>query len=181
MDKSFNVILTTINRPSLKGMVDSILPQLNEIDYLTIIVDDGDINNELTKDAKCNVIWIKNSEKLGCYGHGSRNKWQNILPGDYFMNGDDDDIYTEGAMDTIRKKCTQNKLYIFKMLFDGKEVWDLPSLHFANIGTPCGVYPKIINLPKWEERYGGDFDFYESLSKRLDYEFCDNIIYKVKG
>jgi hypothetical protein len=177
--KSFNVILTTINRPTLERMINSIKDQLTEIDYLTIIVDIGPARPDLTSGCKATVMWITNSKTLGGHGHGSRTKWQRFLPGDYHMNGDDDDVYTEDAMAKVREACTEDKLYIFKMKFGEREIWEDRKLRYANIGTPCGVYPPI-NLPDWPLEYGGDFKFYEQMSKNIGIAFCDSIIYKIK-
>jgi hypothetical protein len=126
------------------------------------------------------VIEIKNSRSLGFWGHGSRNKWQNHLPGDYHMNADDDDVYEPDCINFIREKCTEHKLYVFKMKFQGIEIWQRPVLEFANIGTPCGVYPSDMLLPNWRHEYGGDFNFYESLGHIIPYEFVDKVIYRVK-
>ena len=148
MSKSFNVIITTVNRATLNNTIQSILPQLDHIDYLTIIVDSGDIKPELTENAKCTVRWIKNSEPLGFFGHGSRNKWQRFLPGDFHMNGDDDDTFAENAMEIIRHNCKTPRLHIFKMVRNEVEIWGEKEIYYGNIGTPCGVYPPI-NLPDW--------------------------------
>ena len=160
-------------------MINSIKGQLTERDYLTIIVDMGPLRPDLTDGCKATVIWILNSEQLGGHGHGSRTKWQKYLPGDYHLNGDDDDMYAEGAMDKIRELCTEDRLYIFKMKVGDRAVWEDKQIRWANIGTPCGVYPPK-DLPDWPLEYGGDFKFYDQLSKNLNVAFCDHIIYKVK-
>lgn len=159
-------------------MVDSIAPQLNENDYLTIIWDSEPFALDIKSD--CQVVTIQNPEPLGYWGHGSRTKWQKFLFGDYIMNADDDDVYTPDAMEKVRECCVDRKLYMFKMQFEHTVVWKERAIAIANIGTPCGVYPKLWDLPDWAFEYGGDFKFYEALSKVLDVEFCDHIIYKIK-
>lgn len=175
MSKSFNVVIATAGRPSLQRMVDSIAPQLTECDYLTIIWDCQPMPLQI--DSDCQVISLHNPEPLGFWGHGSRTRWQNELPGDYFINGDDDDVFDALAMNTIRSHCTEKKLYIFKMSSGGTVIPLTDEVRIGNVGTPCGVYPKIDNLPSWGEFYGGDGHFYVELSKILPVEFVRKIIY----
>lgn len=178
MKKSFNVVIATAGRDTLQRMVDSIAPQLEEQDYLTIIWDCQPMPLQI--DSNCKVISLHNPEPLGFWGHGSRNRWQDELPGDYFMNADDDDIYVYNAMETVRKHCVDYKLYIFQFLISGVMVPNGNSIEIGNIGTACGVYPKIDKFPKWEYVYGGDGEFYIALSKLLLYEHINKIIYIVK-
>lgn len=177
MKKSFNVVIATAGRNTLQRMVDSIAPQLEEQDYLTIIWDCQPIPLQI--DSECQVISIHNPEPLGFWGHGSRNRWIPELPGDYFMNGDDDDIYTEGCMEKIRSVVKENKLYMFQFEHAGFIVPREKIVKVGNCGTSCGVYPKVDPMPKWEYVYGGDGMFYEKLSTILDVEFVNHIIYKV--
>ena len=182
---TFNILITTIARPSLTRMVDSIWPQLNEGDFLTIVADcklrqvipliQGAIDN-----ATCTIELIQNFAPRGYFGHGSRNVWQNNLRGDFIMNADDDDVYTPDAMQIVRQHCTQQKLYIFRMLYNTIEMPRNHAIELCNIGTPCGIIPNTHDLPIWGLRHGGDFDFYNELSKHVDFEFVDKVIYKVK-
>jgi len=186
-NKTFNILLTTIGRPTLKRMIDSIYPQLLKDDYLTIVADCNLSEvllqlNDCIKNAVCTINIIQNSEMLGFFGHGSRNKWQDSLLGDYLLHGDDDDVYTSDAMDIIRQHCTESKLYIFKMLYNFTEMPRTPVIEFGNIGTPCGVIPnkKCCFFPIWELEYGGDFKFYKAVSECMDFEFIDKVIYRIR-
>lgn len=159
-------------------MLDSICPQLQKQDYLTLIFDGG--NTEVFLNTEATVIQIVNSNPLGGHGHGSRTKWQNHLPGDYLMNADDDDAYLPGAMDIVREHCTDHRLYIFQMQNNEHVIPNRHVIDFANIGTPCGVYPTDILLPEWPMEYGGDFTFYQRLAGLIEPVFVDKVIYKVK-
>lgn len=159
-------------------MIDSIAPQLTERDYLTIIWDCEPIDVRI--DSECKYISIHNPEPLGYWGHGSRTRWQNELPGDYLLNGDDDDMYADEAMDIIRQHCTEEKLYFFQYIYGGLKMPQSHNVVIGNVGTPCGVYPPIKDLPKWGFEYCGDGMFYVELSKRLPVEFIDKVIYRVR-
>lgn len=178
MKKSFNVIIATAGRDTLQKMIDSIAPQLEEQDYLTIIWDCQPIALQI--DSKCQVISLQNPEPLGFWGHGSRNRWQDELPGDYFMNADDDDMYVSDAMKSIREHCKEEKLYVFKFNNNNTAVPREPAIYVGNIGTSCGVYPKVKKFPKWEHEYGGDGMFYVALSEMLPVEFVNKVIYIVR-
>ena len=179
----FNILLTTIGRPSLVTMLDSIIPQLSEEDIVTVVIDGMSCYTDTVKavtktHSRCK--FLVNHSNLGHWGHASRNKFQNGLQGDFIINADDDDTFLPDAMEKIRKHCTEEKLYIFQMNFNGTLIPKNHKIEFANIGTPCGVIPNTQNLPDWWLRYGGDFDFYNALSKQMDYEFIDEVIYKVR-
>lgn len=187
---SFNIIVTTAGRNTLGKMLDSIAPQLSTIDHLTIISDKGheDVAAAVSKvKSKGNVRHIANAEPLGFWGHGSRSHWQDKLPGDYHLNADDDDVYDPDAMNIIRSyaKSLEPHLYVFHMIRRWDGVVDLiPPLGWSKIqvkyiGTPCGVYRKIPNLPPWHGSYGGDGNFYTSLAARMNVTFVPEVIYQV--
>ena len=182
---SINVLLTTIGRPELnERMLPSLVNQLMPHDYLTIVSDSNHakVSDWVSRfDFKCPVFHIMNPSALGYWGHESRNRYQNNLMGDFIMNGDDDDRYTEGALDAVRQYATDtNKLYIFKHENKGNFAWSTHGvIQIGNIGTSCGVIPNRKDLPTWEHFYGGDGRFYEKLSQMMPYEFIDFVIYKV--
>lgn len=192
--KSISVMLTTVGRPELLNMLESLINELQEQDYLYIFVD-GKNNEDRSKKIfysvkekfKCNIICSVEQEVQGHWGHGLRNKYQNKLLGDYIIHADDDDIFLKNSFTEIRNiinnDINQESIYFFKF-YDNfklkKVVWRSPVLSFGNIGTPCGVIPnKPENFGFWEYRHGGDFDFYNSC-KFKNNVFIDKIIYCVK-
>ena len=158
-------------------MIDSIAPQLTDQDFLTVIWDCP--KTAVNYNTTATILEIKNAHPMGHWGHGSRTFWQNSLPGDYLINGDDDDIFVEDAMFTIREHCTEDKLYVFQMLQGEQRIPRHHAIEYTNIGTPCGVY-KPGGLPDWKFKYGGDYEFYKTLSETKEVEFIDKVIYKVK-
>jgi len=191
---SVNVIITSSGRETLPSMLNSISPQLDEMDFLTIISEERH-ESVLTKVSavrcKCTIITVANAKPLGFWGHGSRTRWQGYLPGDYHMNGDDDDLFASNAIenikDVINGRLEPPTLYVFHMIKrnpDKELVVIPPADHYDVtqnlIGTPCGVYRNIPNLPKWGSIYGGDGHFYTALkSKVAKVTFARNIIYQV--
>lgn len=183
---SINVLLTTIGREELKTrMLPSVVNQLNENDYLTVI---SDINHRFVSEClsefnfKCTVSHIMNNVQLGFWGHGSRTKYQNNLLGDFIMNADDDDRYVDNAFDVVRNiALDKNTLYLFRVKNQEWLSWETEGLiKVGKIGTASGIIPNNQKLPCWDLENGGDGKFYEKISKIMPYKFVDYVIYKVR-
>lgn len=185
---SLHVLIATTGRESLFKMLDSLELQLESNDFLTIVFDAIDrdnifdlLENTLVKfECICNVIM--EPYNLGFWGHGIRNKY-NQLRGDFVLHGDDDDTYLPEAIATIKKEVSKdlNALYVFPMLTIYGCIRGNPMV-LGNIGTPMGVIPAYYNSQaKWGYFYGGDFAFYELLSKKVPrIVYVDFPIYKVR-
>jgi len=194
---TFNVIMTSNgDRPTLQPMLLSILPQLRTEDYFTLI---SDPPSHLTvaetfanTPCNCTKLLIQNSGKLGWWGHGSRTRWQKLLPGTFHMNADDDDLYLPNAMAIIRHwvRDMNNTMYVFRMVRRWDERIELiPPITVSNhsmvkggtVGTPCVVYKADRDeLPDWTGRYGGDGDFYIGLKKAMNrLQVVPEVIYHV--
>jgi hypothetical protein len=183
-DFSFHVLLTTIGKPSIFNILKMLGEQLNEIDYLTIVFD-ANINNldnikKYVENFKCKVNIIVEDNNLGYWGHGIRNKHNN-LEGDFVFHVDDDDILLDDSFTHIRKHCKDtNIIYIFKiMLKTNKIIWKTKNLIYSQISTQSGIIPTQFNKNGyWELKYGGDFDYYVNLSLKYNILFIDKLIYK---
>lgn len=184
---SYHVLLATIGKKTIFNILIMLKKQLLKTDFLTIVFDGKKSNNihliqEFCKDFLCNVNIIVEEENLGYWGHGIRNK-HNYLNGDFIYHVDDDDILYEDTFDIIRKHCVDNDIiYIFKItLENNKVVWKNKIIKEGEISTQSGVIPMNINKRGfWSLRYGGDFDYYNNLSKEYNILFIDKIIYKKK-
>ena len=181
---SFHVLLPTIGKDSMFGMLGKLKEQLNSNDYLTVVFDGPDWPNvekarEFCKDFKCKTNVIVEETNLGFWGHGIRNKYKN-LPGDFIYGVDDDDLLMDNCFENIRKYCIDlNTVYIFKMLWkNGNITWKQKKMIEEEIGTAMGVIPMhIMKDNEYILRRGGDFDFYTNLSKKYNIEYVDEIIY----
>lgn len=103
--------------------------------------------------------------------------------GDFLMFLDDDDEFAPGAIDLARSWVARNPraMHVGRMKYaDGRTLpvpldppWD--SLRAGNIGTPCGVLPRIATLgpsqgsalpARWPAgHYETDFYFYLDAAK----------------
>lgn len=184
--ESINVVITTIQRPSIAEMLASLLPQLNDTDFVTLINDSGSpfMIYGLYKHRLMPTFIHLNTPNLGYWGHASRNALQDYLPGDWLMHADDDDTYLPGAINEIRETIKQgnDKLYLFRFKNVKQNVvyWQEIGRFQNNVGTPCGVIPNKPPFPKWGLFYGGDGVFYEELSKRFEPVWIDHVIYEAR-
>jgi hypothetical protein len=183
---SIHVLLATIGKRSIFKILKSLLYQLNENDFLTIVFDSIDRDNiikEVDKMSylfKCKVNIIFEEKNLGYWGHGIRNKHKNLEGEFVFHIDDDDDIYID-TFYKIRKYCkNKNIIYIFKIVLENNSVvWDRKLIKIGKISTQSGLIPIEINKEGyWELKYGGDYNFYYNLSQKYNVVFINEIIYK---
>lgn len=181
----FHVFIVTIGRDTLVRMLNSIGPQLNKDDILTVVYDGRDDSNtykdviELKFDCKYNIIF--DEVNRGFWGHATRNI-MNDLEGDFILHGDDDDIYTPGAMDIIRKHCVDpDTLYLFAILNGDDNVMFInDNIILGIISKQSGVIPRELNkIGIWGYTYSGDHDFYKNLNAKK-IEWINEIIYKMR-
>ena len=184
---SFHVLIASIGRESLQLMLNSLIPQLNSEDHITIVFDGVAAIPMDFRENKCKIHVCEEKVNLGFYGHAIRNKYANILEKtDFIMHADDDDTYFPNAFDNLRLLCdNKNTLYVARMLtpagpipFPKKTLFQ--SIKNNYIGTPCGIIPYKFNSKAiWELRHGGDQNFYETLEKNTTVKFLNIIIYHV--
>ena len=188
-NNSYHVLLATIGKSSIFNILIPLRDQLSEIDFLTIVFDgidnskNIDIVKSFCKDFKCKVNIILEEKNLGFWGHGIRNKY-NQLDGDFIFHVDDDDIIFENTFNIIRKYCVnKNIIYIFKIMLENNAlIWKKKEIKYGNISTQSGIIPNKINSTGyWVLKYGGDFDFYKNLCEKNNYIFMDYLIYKKNG
>lgn len=183
---SFHVLIATGGRKTIIHMLRSLLPQLIDTDYLTIVYDGPNttknidtVKTYLTK-FKCKTNIIVESKNLGYWGHGIRNKHNN-LEGDFIMHADDDDFYLPDIFIKLRRLCNdKSKIYIFPIELKTGRLITCNYVKCNNISTQCGIIPMNYNLQsKWAYKYGGDYDFYLGLEKKYSKHmiFMDQCIY----
>jgi hypothetical protein len=186
---SYHVLLATIGKNTIFNILIMLKKQLLETDFLTIVIDGKKYSNnkkiieDFCKNFLCKVNIIIEEENLGYWGHGIRNKHNN-LNGDFIYHIDDDDIIYEDTFDIIRKHCIDiDVIYIFKIKLENNNIiWKNKIIKEGEISTQSGIIPMNINKEGyWTLRYGGDFDFYNNLYEKYNVIFIDKLIYKKIG
>jgi hypothetical protein len=185
-NNSFHVLLATIGKDTIFNILNMLKIQLTELDYLTIVFDGINKSKNIikvkqfTSEFRCNVKIIIEEENLGYWGHGIRNKHNN-LEGDFIYHIDDDDIIFDNTFKIIRNICQdKNTIYLFKIkLKNNTIIWKTRNIKLNEISTQSGVIPTQINKEGyWELKYGGDYSFYKKLSEKYRVLFIDKLIYK---
>jgi hypothetical protein len=140
-----SIILPTSGRETLGRTLASVTPQLAPGDELILL-----------RDAS------------GDWGHTPRQEAMGRAKGDYLLFMDDDDIYTEGALDAVRAALAENpgRPHVFRMRRVGPANDVLPAervVRLGNVSTQMMVVPNdTARLGAWGRRYEGDFDFLAS-------------------
>jgi len=197
-EPTFHILITTMGRASLSDMLDSLRPQLKENDAVTIVFDGKDarakldMSDEYMKKMKCKVNIIEQEPRLGHYGHHLINKYAPTLSPEttYIMFGDDDDLYTEGAFDILRKKCRDpSKLYISRLRNDQNFIPEnrivpnpgMKEIKENFISKQNGIIPyrHRASAKMGVNSYTGDYEFYKELGAKAPVEFIEDVIYKM--
>ncbi len=192
----FAVLLTTIGRPCLRRMLNSLVGELTDADYLYIVIDGPtyyssalSIINEFHGRWQCLVVVIQHPVNVSFWGHELRNTYQRHLQGDYILHADDDDEYLKGAFNILRQEVKEyGQLYIFQMTRPYLEPTTIPNydqIAKGNIGSPCGVIANLSYLfGDWKNNYDGDYQFWQSTAEKVGIQniiWTHQTIYRVLG
>ena len=186
---TFSVLIASIGRETLHTMLNSLKKQLTEYDFITIVFDGINHIFEIdTSDYLCKVYIYYEPTNLGYWGHGIRNKYNQILEKrDFVLHADDDDIYLSDAFELLRRDCVDtNCLYVAKMNcrpWINRYIPETNEIKINNIGTPCGIIPYELNkIGDFGNFYGGDGYFYESIKNHANsIVFLGHVIYQIRS
>jgi glycosyltransferase involved in cell wall biosynthesis len=164
---SLSIIIPTLGRPSLKGALESVVPQLGTADQVIVV---GDGSQPLAKQISASyekAIYLE-TVPTRCWGHEQRNLGMSAAKGGHLAFLDDDDIWLPRARIAIDRGIMGNpeKLLFFRMQHRNRTIWKTRDLAFANISTQMYVFPNAPEkLARWRPRpegengMGGDFLF----------------------
>lgn len=195
---TFHILIATSGRRTLKKLLDSLKDELMENDAITVVFDGPGAKEKSGYDeswfsghiSEHTVIIQDPNLGAGIGGEPIRNKYQTLLKPEttYIMHADDDDEYIKGSFNKLRDSCVDPEiLYIAKMVNTTIPGVIIPNQNkdivYGDIGTPNGIIPfHLAGTAKWGMRYGGDFDYYSSLTKKVkSFVFLDIIIYAIKA
>jgi glycosyltransferase involved in cell wall biosynthesis len=179
LSESISIIIPTISRDTLVDTINSI-QELYSKDQVIIVGDGPQPKAErIFKRFKLPGMYLEGLQ-TGCYGMAQRNFAMKHATGKYLLFMDDDDIYTENALKTIRSYLDDN-IHIFKMELENDIIWKEPIIERGNVGTPMFAVPnKPSKLGIWPEEYCGDFEFIKETVKNFKTIFHTEIIAKVR-
>jgi hypothetical protein len=180
---SFHVLIASIGRSTLQSMIDSLKGQLVACDHVTVVFDGVAAIPIDCSGASFQLHVIEQSPALGFWGHGVRNTYaKRLARTDFVLHADDDDRYTSGTFDMLRRICRNPlTLYIGKFKRSDGTIFPLGTyVKEGEIGTPCGIIPFDLNpLGTWLLRRGGDGKFYEAIARRAKrIQWLDFVLYE---
>jgi glycosyltransferase involved in cell wall biosynthesis len=158
---TLSIIIPTAGRPTLDRTVETLLPQVHEGDQVLVV---GDGEQPRAQQLVCGLP----SPPWHYFEYGptrDTGKSQREFAiaratGNYVCFMDDDDIFTENALATIRRRAGEHpgRLLMFRMEDRfGAILWTLPTLTYGNVGAPMIVAPNAPGkLGHWEV---DDFQF----------------------
>lgn len=149
------------------------------IPSLSIICPTGGQRDTLTRALQSAVAQLQSGdellvERLDCHwGHEARDQAMPRALGTHLMFLDDDDVYVDGALATVRAALVlePDRVHIFRMRYpDGREIWSSPTVACGNISTIMLVVPNTPGkLGSWGTGYEGDLQFLsETLALRSE-------------
>jgi len=159
-----SIVTPTIGRPSLRVMLDGLLPQLDLVGDEVFVIGDGP---QLEAEKICAGRSVKYSEipLIQNYGNPQRNLAIQKAKGDLIMFVDDDDEVMPGAIEMVRKAAEMNpgRPLMFKMHHQGRVLWATPHIALGNVSGQMFVVPNVKEkIGAWSGRYAADFDFITS-------------------
>jgi glycosyltransferase involved in cell wall biosynthesis len=177
-------IIPSLNRPTLKNTIQSLLNQTKN-DWKAIIIYDG-VDGQLFDDNRIRTYKV---DKIGGFSdyHGIaglvRNYGIEKCDTEWIGFLDDDDTIDSKYVETLQKKYLKYDFVVWRMKYtDGMVIPRLSNenLFFGNVGISFCYKNKFENLKFENNRDGEDFDFISKLRKSTsNYVITPEIFYNV--
>lgn len=166
---SVSYLVATIGRPTLDATLRSIVNQAFPDDEV-LVIGATDAIKAKADEYGCRFI---HCEPGNDWGATERNYATPFATGQYLAFLDDDDFALYGARAIMQETILTcpGRPIIFRMRYgtDGAVLWHERRLCLGNVGTPMFVLPNEPDkLGTWVGRYGGDFDFINTMKWSAD-------------
>ncbi len=165
-----SIIIPTIGRPELRRTLESLeAAGIRSTDEVFVIADGKHPEARLICEDFQGLLNLQYLEtrKTGGFGGHQRNVGMGLAKGTHVLFMDDDDRYTAGALEVVRKavSASPNAPHFFKMesMTDRrpwKRIWEEKRVFLGNVGSPMFVFPIIDGLlGTWPMSHCSDFGF----------------------
>lgn len=170
-----SVIIPTCGRETLGDTLRSLV--LREEDEVIVVADGSQPKSREICQAFGSVRYFE-TEPTGFYGHYQRQTGMGYATGTHLLFQDDDDVYVDGAFDSIRRAIVEfpDRPILGQMIFGdhyiypkGYVLWETKELKLGNVSTQMLILPNVAQkFGRWGSNItrgvkGGDFAFMQSL------------------
>lgn len=160
---SIGIITPTIGRPSLRAMLDRLLPQLDAKDQVLIIGDGPQPAAKAIVDSlKSGLIRYWEHGPIRNYGNPQRNLAIAESTNDYVMFVDDDDLPAPQAIQAVKAAAAAHPglPLMFRMQGPFDSLWRIRKVEVCNVSGQMFVVPNVKErIGRWSGRYEADLDF----------------------
>jgi glycosyltransferase involved in cell wall biosynthesis len=186
IENNITFIIPSLNRPTLKRTMESLIQQSNP-SWRAIVVYDG-VDGESFDDGRVKTIKI---DKTGLVGPNNgqsglvRNEGIKLVDTEWIGFLDDDDTINKDYVKTLFEKYSNNDFVVWRMTYENGLVlppFHLNELKFATVGISF-CYKKTIfkELFFSQNRDGEDFDFLMELKKQSNkFVITPEVMYNVR-
>jgi glycosyltransferase involved in cell wall biosynthesis len=186
MENNITFIIPSLNRPTIKRTIDSLINQSSS-NWKAIVVYDG-VDGENFSDERITTIKIQKTGIIGPNNGQSglvRNEGIKLTETEWIGFLDDDDTLHTDYVKTLFEKYSDNDFVVWRMAYQNGLVlppFFLNKLEFATVGISF-CYKKIIfkELVFKQNRDGEDFDFLMELKKQSNkFIITPEVMYNVR-
>ena len=139
---SLSILLPSSGRSTLQRLVVSVVPQLAPGDELMIDLGPG-----------------------GCWGYPARERLTQKATGNHLLWNDDDDVYTDDALELVRAGIAQDPaaVHLFSMeSWWGELLWREQTIFEGNVAAQMVVMPReLAQACSWGNEYAADCAYIE--------------------
>ena len=184
MKKGITFIIPSINRPTIKESINSLIQQTNS-NWECVVVYDG-VDGPLFEDERIRTIKIdKTGGNDNIHGMSGlvRNAGIKMVDTEWVGFLDDDDTLDHEYVETLLRKYSEYDAVLFRMRYaNGLIIPQISDsrLYFGNVGISFCYKIKESPLLFDSNRNGEDFDMVDKLQKSVDkFTVADEILYNV--
>jgi len=156
---SLSIIVPTVGRASLFVTLNALVNQLAAGDEV-LVIGDGQQPFASILCERFGVTYHTGPRTMR-WGNAQRDFGIELARGDYIAFCDDDDVFTLGALDAMRRQA-DGRPVLFRMQHPTGLLWRDREIRQGNVGTPMFLAPNDARLGTWADspdQYAADLWF----------------------
>ncbi|HEU4338758.1 MAG TPA: glycosyltransferase family A protein [Planctomycetota bacterium] len=166
MSPALSIMIPTIGRASLRGILEDLVPQLEAQDQVLVVGDGRQWRAErICKKFRDTRIEYFEHGPDHAWGHPQRNVAMRRAKGTHLLSYDDDDVVLPDGLRHVRTAIEHfpDRPLVFRMQHRSELIWKDREIRMANVSTQMIVVPNVAGrLGEWGRVYEGDLEFLKS-------------------